>query len=171
MIITNKNNLIFEEFKEQNQNIDGPKRIGSIKNVHTGNYLTEMSIEEFRKIINTDLVFVEIPHEWEKKHAEEKPMEDYLKNIIKTNLDNGYSYMVTIKEKDVLAKELEDCVLGHYKELLGKEFPAILVDNKVEGDFYYELYPSKLIWSEKDLSKIIEYGNDSSKGIYSKTIK
>ena len=38
MIITNKNNLIFEEFKEQNQNIDGPKRIGLVKNVLTGEY-------------------------------------------------------------------------------------------------------------------------------------
>ena len=60
---------MFEEFKEQNQNIGGTKRIGSVKNALTGDCLTEMSIEEFKRTISTCEVFVEIPHTWKKKHS------------------------------------------------------------------------------------------------------
>lgn len=69
MIIINKIYLMFEEFKEQNQNIGGTKRIGLVKNVLTGDCLTEMSVEDFKKTISTCEVFVEIPHTWEKKHS------------------------------------------------------------------------------------------------------
>lgn len=69
MIIINKIYLMFEEFKEQNQNIGGTKRIGLVKNALTGDCLTEMSVEDFKKTISTCEVFVEIPNTWEKKHS------------------------------------------------------------------------------------------------------